>query len=54
MTANYATVILDNSALVGDWREKLSKKYFKLPVIRELHDFIYVKIPVSSTVLAKV
>ena len=44
--ANYASVILDNGALVGDWREKLSKKYSKLPGIRELHDYIYVKNPV--------
>ena len=50
----YAEVLVDDGTIVGDWRNTLSKKYSKLPGIRELHDFIYVKNPVTSTVVAKV
>ena len=37
-----------------DWRDMLSKKYSKQPGIHKLHDFIYVKNPETSGVVAKV
>lgn len=52
--APYSEVVVDNGALVADWRDVLSKKYSKLPGIQKLHDFIYVKNPVTSNVVAKV
>ena len=50
----FAEVIVDDRALVCDWRDILSKKYSKLPAIQKLHDFIYVKNPVTSEVVGKV
>ena len=50
----FAEVIVDDGALVCAWRDILSKKYSKLPGIQKLHDFIYVKNPVTSRVVAKV
>lgn len=43
IVAPYSEVVVDNGALVADWRDVLSKKYSKLPGIQKLHDFIYVK-----------
>ena len=50
--APYSEVV-NNGALVADWRCAL-KKYSKLPGNQKLHDFIYVKNPVTSNVVAKV
>ncbi len=51
--ALYADVTIDDGAIVCDWRNAMAK-YSKLPGIRSLHDFIFVKNPVTDTVLAKV
>ena len=37
----YAEVIIDEGAIVCDWRNPLDKKFSKLPGIRSLHDFIF-------------
>ena len=37
----YAEVIIDEGAIVCDWRNPLAKKFSKLPGIRTLHDFIF-------------
>ena len=50
----YADVVVDNGSLVADWRDVLSNKYSKLTGIQKLHDFIYVKNPVTLNVVAKV
>ena len=49
-----SVVAVDNGALVADWRDVLSKKYSKLLGIQKLHDFVYVKNPVTLNVVAKV
>ncbi len=51
--ALYADVFIDDGTLVCDWRNAMGK-YSKLPGIRSLHDFIFVKNPVTNAVLAKV
>jgi hypothetical protein len=51
--ALYADVTIDDGSIVCDWRNAMTK-YSKLPGIRSLHDFIFVKNPVTNTVLAKV
>ena len=51
--ALYADITIDDGSIVCDWRNAMTK-YSKLPGIRSLHDFIFVKNPVTNTVLAKV
>ena len=51
--ALYADVVIDDGSIVCDWWNAMSK-YSKLPGIRSLHDFIYVKHPVTNSVVAKV
>ena len=48
----HAKAIIDDGHLVCDWRSKLMK-YSKLPGIRSLHDFVFVKNSVHNTVVAK-
>ena len=35
--------LIDDGSLVKPWREKLSEKYTKLPGIRVMHDFFFVR-----------
>ncbi len=49
----YAEVIIDEGEIVHDWRSPLSEKFSKLPGIRSLHDFIYVRHPITSSVVAR-
>ncbi len=49
----YAEVIIDEGEMVHDWRSPLSEKFSKLPGIRSLHDFIYVRHPITSSVVAR-
>ena len=42
-----ATAVVDDGRLVCNWRDKLTK-YTKLPGIRSLHDFLFVKNTTSS------
>ena len=53
IASQYATVTIDEGAIVCDWRAVL-KKYSKLPGIRKLHDFIFMMNPVTNKVIAKV
>lgn len=39
--STYAEVIIDEGALVCDWRNPIANKFSKLPGIRSLHDFIF-------------
>ncbi len=48
-----AEAVIDDGHLVYDWRSKLTK-YTKLPGIRSLHDFVFVKNPADDAVVAKV
>ena len=51
--ALYADVVIDDGSIVCDWRNAMSK-YSKLPGIRSLHDFIYMKHSATNYVVAKV
>ncbi len=51
--SDYAEVVVDEGSIVCDWRNPMTK-YSKLPGIRKLHDFIFVKSPVTNVVVAKV
>ena len=51
--SQYADVIVDYGEIVFDWRSSMTK-YSKLPVIRNLHDFIFTKNPTMDKVIAKV
>ena len=51
--ALYADVVIDDGNIVCDWRNAMLK-YSKLHGIRSLHDFIYMKHPVTNSVAAKV
>ena len=42
------TTVIDNGNLVYPWRDRLSVKYTKLPGIRDLHDFILVRNPITN------
>ena len=42
--ATYADVVVDGGSIVCDWRKAMAK-YSKLPGIRSLHDFIFMKNP---------
>lgn len=53
IVSQYAETIVDDGHIVCDWRSDLTK-YSKLPGIRSLHDFVFVKNSVSNTVVAKV
>ena len=35
--------LIDDDSLVKPWREKVSEKYTKLPGIRVMHDFFFVR-----------
>lgn len=49
----HATAVVDDGQIVCNWRDKLTK-YSKLPGIRSLHDFLFLKNSASNTVVAKV
>ena len=48
----HADVVIDHGEIVSDWRTKLTK-YSKLPGIRNLHDFVFAKNPISDSILCK-
>ena len=48
----HATAVVDDGHLVCDWRSRLTK--YRLPGIRSLHDFLFVKNSGNNTVVAKV
>ena len=52
--STYAEVIIDEGSIVQDWRTPVTGKFSKLPGIRTLHDFIYVRNPVTLSVVARV
>lgn len=53
IVSRYANVTIANGTMVYDWRTLLSK-YSKLPGIRNLHDFLFVKHAVTKQLVAKV
>ena len=53
IVSQHAHPIVDDGNVVCDWRSVLTK-YTKLPGIRSLHDFVFVKNAVNNTVVAKV
>ena len=50
----YAKPIIDDGKLVRLWREKLTRKYTKLPGIHDLHDFVIVCHLVTGNAAMKV
>ena len=53
VVSSHATAVVDDGHLVCDWRSRLTK-YTKLPGIRSLHDFVFIKNSIDNTVIAKV
>ena len=53
IVSRYANVTIANGTMVYDWRTLLCK-YSKLPGIRSLHDFLFVKHAVTNQLVAKV
>lgn len=51
--SRYATVTIADGTMVHDWRSVLTK-YLKLPSIRSLHDFLFVKHAATKQLVAKV
>ena len=47
----HAKVTIDNGEIVKQWREKLARKFTKLPSIRALHDFVIMKHILTDAVI---
>ena len=47
----FALAILDSGGIVRTWREKVGEKYFSLPGIQELHDFVSIGMPLDQVVM---
>ena len=54
LISKHAFVTLDNGKIVRTWRLLLSDKYSNLPGIRNLHDFLVVKHPITKSAVMKV
>ena len=46
--AENVTAVVDNGSLIYNWRDKVTKKYSKLPGIRELHDVFVLRDPLTG------
>ena len=47
-------VTIDNGEIVKQWRERLARKFTKLPSIRALHDFVIMKHILTDAVIMRV
>ena len=50
----HAKVTIDNGEIIKQWRERLARKFAKLPGIRALHDFVIVKHILTDAVIMRV
>ena len=51
LVEQFSLVMIDNGRIVRTWREKVGEKYFNLPGLRDLHNFLIIAVPPNQIVV---